>query len=215
MLADEKRGGKDLRWTLRHISLLTGATVLLLPQIAIGGFFDFFVFTPTPPFYDLPFAVGTAGATIQIDLRVKKERGWYFILTFAFDKDTESASAFKLMGHAIHADGRYDKNELGIDTPVLVEIERLDAGEAHADDIAIRQIPEIDMSDARPIHPGAVFTREIHPHGVIRGGEYLFERALGLIMFKPGKYRIYLTALKEVPEVQSLETSFSIQDLAK
>lgn len=204
-----------MRTSLRQCSLMGGAIMLLMPQIAMAGFWDFFSFIPSPPIYHRPFAVGTAGATVQIDLQIKKARGWHFILTFAFDKETESASVYKLMGHAIHADGRYDRNELGIDTPVRVEIERLDAGEVHGDDITMYSLPEVDTRDAHPTHPGVVYARQIHPHGEFGHGQYFFQRALGLIMFKPGTYRVHVTAIKDVPEVQSLKTSFSIQDIAK
>jgi hypothetical protein len=34
-------------------------------------------------------------------------------------------------------------------------------------------------------------------------------------MFKPGKYRVHITALKEVPEIQWLKTSISVQGIAK
>ena len=67
-----KGEGKDLRRTLRHVSLIGGVTVLLVPQIAMGGFLDFFDFTPSPPIYDRPFAIGTAGSTVELDLQIKK-----------------------------------------------------------------------------------------------------------------------------------------------
>ena len=61
-----------MRRTLRHVSLIGGATMLLVPQIAMGGFLDVFDFTPSPPIYDRPFAIGTAGSTVQLDLQIKK-----------------------------------------------------------------------------------------------------------------------------------------------
>ncbi len=202
--------------TLRRFALLGSAAALFMPQVALAGFFDFFGFTPAPPIYDRPFAVGTAGATVQIDLRIKEACGWHFILTFTLNNDTERERVFKLLGHGVYADGSYDKKEPGIETPVLVEIERLDAGETQADDIPMMKVfHQINMVDARPVHPGAVYVREVHPHGVVGYGQAFFERSVGFIMFKPGTYRVYVTALKDIPEIQSLKTTFSIMGLAK
>jgi hypothetical protein len=59
-----------------HLLLVAGASVLLVPQIAMGGFLDFFDFTPSPPIYDRPFAIGMAGSTVQLDLQIKKRTIW-------------------------------------------------------------------------------------------------------------------------------------------
>ena len=56
-------------------------------------------------------------------------------MTFAFEKDVERRNVFKLLGHGMYVDGSYDKNEPGIETPVRLEIERLDGQEAHAEDV--------------------------------------------------------------------------------
>lgn len=190
--------------------------MLLMPQVAMASFWDFLDFTPSPPIYDRPFAIGRAGSTLQVEFRIKKARGWHFIVTVPFNgKAIDHDSAIKLIGGGIDVCGKYDRNDLGIDTPVLVEIARLGDGEAQADDVTMHPTPEIDVRDARPTHSGVMYAQEIHPHGYIRGGGHVFDRALGLFMFKPGKYRVFVTALKDVAEVQSLETSLSIQSLSK
>ena len=207
-----KGEGKGLHWTLRHVLLIGGVTMLLVPQIAMGGFLDFFDFTPSPPIYDRPFAIGTAGSTVQLDLQIKKERfGWHFIVTFAYEKDAERRNVFKLLGHGMYIDGSYDKNEPGIDTPVRLEIERLDGQEAHAEDVwESENIAPVDSVALPHEHSRIVYAREVHPHGVAAVGEYFFERTLGFLLFKPGKYRVTVTALKNIPEINSLKTSFSI-----
>jgi len=186
--------------------------VLLAPQIAMGGFLDFFDFTPSPPIYDRPFAIGMAGSTVQLDLQIKKERfGRHFIVTFAFEKDVERRNVFKLLGHGMYVDGSYDKNEPGIETPVRLEIERLDGQEAHAEDVwKFENMAPVDSVELPREHSRIVYAREVHPHGVAAVGEYFFERTLGFLLFKPGKYRVTVTALKNIPEINSLKTSFSI-----
>jgi|CXWL01.1.fsa_nt_gi hypothetical protein len=207
-----KGEGKDLRRTLRHLSLFGGITMLLVPQIAMGGIFDLFDFTPSPPIYDRPFAIGTAESTVQLDLQIKKERfGWNFIVTFAFEKDAERRNVLKLLGHTMYVDGSYDKNEPGIDTPVRLEIERLDGEEAHAEDVwEFENMAPVDSVALPHEHSRIVYAREVHPHGVAAVGHHFFERTLGFLLFKPGKYRVTVTALKNIPEINSLKTSFSI-----
>jgi hypothetical protein len=209
-----KGEGKDLRRTLRHLSLIGGATMLLVPQIAMGGFLDFFDSTPSPPIYDRPFAVGTVGTAIQIDLQIEKERfGWYFVVKFAFDDDVDRESVFNLMGHGTYLNGIY---ETGIDTPVRLEIERLDGQEVHAEDVwEGNSMVRVDRIDLPRTHASVAYAREVHPQAVIAYGQYFFYRSLGFLMFKPGKYRVTVTALKNIPEIKSLKTSVSILSLAK
>lgn len=210
-----RRGeGKDLGRTLRHLSLIGGVTVLLMPQIAMGGLLDFFDFTPSPPIYDRPFAIGTAGSTVQLDLQITKERfGWYFVVKFAFDDDVDRESVFNLMGHGTYLNGIY---ETGIDTPVRLEIERLDGQEVHAEDVwEGDSMVRVDRIDLPRTHAGVVYAREVHPQAVIAYGQYFFYRSLGFLMFEPGKYRVMVTALKNIPEINLLKTSFSILLLAK
>lgn len=56
-----------------------------------------------------------------------------------------------------------------------------------------------------------MYSREAHPHGVVDYGQYFVERPLGCIVFKLGVYRVTITALREVPGIESLQPSFSIQ----
>jgi hypothetical protein len=54
-------------------------------------------------------------------------------VTFDLEEDADCASVFKLLGNLLYADSNYNKNELGIDTPVRLEIERFDVGEKRAE----------------------------------------------------------------------------------
>lgn len=186
--------------------------MLLVPQIAMGGLLDFFDFTPSPPISDRPFSIGTAGSTVQLDLQINKARfGCHFFVTFAFEKDAERRNVFKLLGHGVYVDGSYDKNEPGIDTPVRLEIERLDAQEAHAEDVEeFQDVVPVDSGELPHEHSRIVYAREVHPHGVVAVGHHFFERTLGYFRFEPGKYRVTVTALRSIPEINSLKTSFSI-----
>jgi hypothetical protein len=200
-----------MRRSLRQFSLVVGATLLLMPQVAIAGFLDFFDSTPSPPIYNRPFAVGTAGAAIQIDLQIKEETGWHFIVEFAFDQDVDRANVLKLLGRTTTIDGGSVKHEPGIDTPVRLEIERLDGQEPSAEDIReIKSVSPIDTVDLPRTHTGVVYAREVHPRDLCAYAESFFHRRLGFLMFKPGKYRVRVTALKNIPEISLLKTSFSI-----
>ena len=97
-----------------------------------------------------------------------------------------------------------------------LEIERLDGREVHAEDAReFENIAPVDSVALPHEHSGIVYAREVHPHGVIAFGHHFFERTLGFLIFEPGKYRVTVTALKNIPEINSLKTSFSILSYGK
>jgi len=103
---------------------------------------------------------------------------------------------------------------------VRLEIERFDVGEKRAE-AGAEDVYEytgrtpVNSIELPRTHTGLVYAREMHPQGVAAHGHRFFERTLGLLMFQPGKYRMTVTALNNIPEISSLKTSASILSYSK
>ncbi len=139
-----------------------------------------------------PFEAQKAGAKIEVEFRAREHRGYYFILSFMhkkFDR-TESDRIHKLLG-------REWKNKNGeLTIPGIPTLLRL-------------RIYEVDAAEE------PIFEEDIQTFGITSAGSDSVDRDIAMVILQPGRYRISVESLKDVPELIGIPVIFRIGMAAK
>lgn len=140
-----------------------------------------------------PFEAQKAGAKIEVEFRASEHRGYFFILSFMhkkYDRE-ESDRISKLLG-----DGAINKNGEFVNPgiPILLHL----------------RIRKIDSAEEPP-----VFDQAIPALGISAWGSEAVRRHIAIIPLKPGRYRISVESLQDVPELVGIPIVFSIGMAAK
>lgn len=143
---------------------------------------------PQPPI-NLPFEVQKAGSRVETEMRIVEEKGYWFSLLLRYKQD-DMADAERVRKLAGYSDLDKDNKLLrpGVSTPLRFKMHIIDgAGE--------RLMLEQEISELRTTSYGS--------------GRYT-KQIISPLVLKPGRYRVSVESLKDVPELIGTPVEFSI-----
>lgn len=143
---------------------------------------------PKPPFF-VPFEAQKAGSVFTTELLVAEHRSYIFSLELGVKKEGDMEDARRL-GKLAGGDSR-DKEgkplDLGISIPLKLTIS------------------VIDTSGER-----IIYDKEIYEEEKIGASRRGFKKLIGSIELKPGRHRINIQSLKDIPELVENPITFGI-----
>lgn len=140
---------------------------------------------PEPPI-TVPFAVQKAGSKLSMEIWIPKEAGYFFTLEFTHTEGSveDSDRVRKLAGWPTRDEnGNWNVEHRGVPTPLSV---KLYSGPELLHEIKVAEL----MREAA-------------------GREY-FSKRIFVARLKPGRYRVIVESLKDVPELAGIPVRFSI-----
>lgn len=177
---------------MREINVkLTPLTLLFIAMLA---FFPWvFAYAsdmriPKPPFF-VPFEAQKAGSVFTTELRVVEHRHYEFALLWKAKKGTSIEDAKRLIELA--GGNSRDKNgkplSYGISIPLKLKVS------------------VIELSGDR-----IIYDKEIHDEEMLSAGGMGIEKLIDTIELRPGRYRVSIQSLKDIPELAEIPINFGI-----
>lgn len=136
----------------------------------------------------VPFSAQVKGTVLELDVRLREERGYLFLLQLGFTRGDESSRrrVARLAGTgARNADGGLVDTGLAI--PLEMTIHRL-------------QVP-----NATP-----VYRRQIANFALYSHSDTYYAKLVDRVPLAPGQYRIRIEALQDIPELQGTPVSLVV-----
>lgn len=142
---------------------------------------------PKPPIA-MPFAVEHAGNKVETEVRIVKEQSYSLVLYFMHRKNDreERARIRKLTGSAKkNKEGR--AVEPGIPIPLTIKISVIESQEEHL--IVDTELSELTLES---------------------WGADSLTKVITKLILKPGRYRVSIESLKDIPELKGTRINFGI-----
>jgi hypothetical protein len=144
---------------------------------------------PVPPLR-LPFDASKESSSIDLTIRIKEKRSYYFDMDFLYANQDEMPKVQGLAGGgARFSDGRYA--EPGIAIPIHLKVK------------------EFGSDAGRIIYDSTVETQGRYAHGFSAPGGH-YSRVIAGLVLAPGLYRVEARPTRSTPELSGTETRFSI-----
>ena len=139
-----------------------------------------------PPPRSFPFDVSRGDSTLELEIRIREHRSYYFALQFDYSGEDDPRRVLKLVGKS---------NESGVTIPIHLKVVQVQPG-----------------SDSRIVFEETVVTASMYAHGFSEkrfDGNY--RRMIASMSLRPGHYRMEARTIQETPEFSSVPSHLNIE----